>query len=265
MLDVGLKLTSALRRIEPVHALTYIDAPGSEGDVCAFQLAHDGAPFVVEAVSCRSMIVAPGDVFLATPGYREFTRWVAGEIPAGGLVPGRRYWVLAPSGVVGDLVSDFPLSNGHLAEVAFLGVVTGAGGDPLNIGRFALIAAKAAPDRGAPVFVILGTSAEVGKTTAGTTILRALRQAGRHSIVVLEGDRHVLPWRARGLSRLRSHGGLRLRRFRPAHHIPFGPAGHRGHLRPGDRLVPLAREPMPSSSSAVATSSGRTCRRSWRA
>ena len=186
MLDVGLKLTSALRRIEPVHALTYIDAPGSEGDVCAFQLAHDGAPFVVEAVSCRSMIVAPGDVFLATPGYRESTRWVAGEIPAGGLVPGRRYWVLAPSGVVGDLVSDSPLDNSHLAEVAFLGVVTGAGGDLLNIGQFALIAAKAAPDRGAPVFVILGTSAEVGKTTAGTTILRALRQAGRHSIVVLK-------------------------------------------------------------------------------
>src|SRR3712207_4442550 len=161
MLDVGLKLTSALRRIGPVRALTTIDAPGREGDVCAFQLAQDGASFVVEAVSCRSMIVAPGDVFLATPGWRESTRWVAGEIPDGGLVPGRRYWVLAPSGVVGDLVSDSPLNNSHLAQVAFLGVVTGPGGDTLNIGRFALTAGEAAPDRGAPVFLILGTSAEV--------------------------------------------------------------------------------------------------------
>ncbi|HEX8168721.1 MAG TPA: hypothetical protein VF601_23415 [Beijerinckiaceae bacterium] len=186
MLDVGFKLTSALRRIGPVGAPTYIDASGREGDVCAFRLAHDGAPFVVEAVSCRSMIVAPGDVFLATPGWRESTRWVVGEIPDGGLVPGRPYWVLAPSGVVGDLVSSSPLDKNHLAQVAFLGVVTGADGGILNIGQFALAAEEAAPDRGAPVFAILGTSAEVGKTTAGTTILRSLRQKGRRAVVVLK-------------------------------------------------------------------------------
>ena len=58
--------------------------------------------------------------------------------------------------------------------------MTGAGGDPLNIGRFALTAAKAAQDRGAQVFVILGTSAEVGKTTAVT--LPARVAAGRPSI-----------------------------------------------------------------------------------
>jgi hypothetical protein len=186
MLDVGLKLTSALRRVGPVHALATIEAPGREGDVCAFQLAHDGASFVVEATSCRSMIVAPGDVFLGTPGWRESTRWVAGGIPDGGLVPGRPYWVLAPSGVVGDLVGSSPLNNNHLAQVAFLGVVAGPDGDGLAIGRFALAAGRAAPDRGAPVFLIVGTSAEVGKTTAGTTILRALRQKGRGSIAVLK-------------------------------------------------------------------------------
>jgi hypothetical protein len=186
MLDDGCKRTSALRRIGSVEAPAYVEAPGREGDVCAFRLAPDGAAFVVEAVSCRSMIVAPGDVFLATPGHRESTRWITGEVPAGGLVPGRPYWVLAPSGVVGDLVSGSALDTHHLAQVAFLGVVTaGTGRDALNIARFALSAGGAA-DRGAPVFLVLGTSAEVGKTTAGTTILRALRQKGRRSVVVLK-------------------------------------------------------------------------------
>ena len=54
----------------------------------------------------RLMAIAPGDIFLGTQGYREETRSVSGSIPAGGLVPGNYYWVLAASGVVGELVGD---------------------------------------------------------------------------------------------------------------------------------------------------------------
>jgi hypothetical protein len=132
------------------------------------------------------MTLVPGDVFLATPGYRESTRWVVGGVPDGGLVPGRKYWVLADCGVIGDLVGDSPRGKSHLERVKYLGAVCRARGKPINIRQFTAAKTIRAPDRGAPVFLVLGTSSEVGKTTAAVTVLRALRHKGHETLVALK-------------------------------------------------------------------------------
>ncbi len=92
-----------------------------EGDVCAFELPPESMPITVESPSGRMMVIAPGDVFLATPGYREARLWAVGSIPSGGLVPGGDYWVLSDSGVVGELISCSPFEMGHLGACAILG------------------------------------------------------------------------------------------------------------------------------------------------
>ena len=132
------------------------------------------------------MTVTPGDLFVGTPGHRESTRWVVGGVPAGGLVPGRKYWVLSDCGVVGNLIGDSPLAKGHLGQVRYLGAVGKNGRTPLNIRQFAAHPKAGAADRGAAVFLILGTSAEVGKSTAGIGILQTLRQKGHASVVALK-------------------------------------------------------------------------------
>jgi hypothetical protein len=174
-----------LRRVPALDAIQLSPAPGDEGCVCAFEMPEDGASIVVEAPSGRSMFLAPGDVFLGTPGYRESTRWVVGGVPPGGLVVGQAYWVIAQSGVVGELIGDSPLAKSHLAKVRFLGTVRGEGDAPLQIDQFAESASGAA-DCGAPVFAVVGTSAEVGKTTAVIALLRALRLRGHASVVALK-------------------------------------------------------------------------------
>jgi hypothetical protein len=132
------------------------------------------------------MMLAPGDVFLGTAGYRESTRWVVGGIPDGGLVPGINYWVLAESGVVGDLIGDSPRAKSHLGQVKYLGIVSDEDGQALNIRQFAASPEASVADHGAPVFLVLGTSAEVGKTTAGIAVLRALRHKGHSTIIALK-------------------------------------------------------------------------------
>jgi hypothetical protein len=134
------------------------------------------------------MMLAPGDVFLGTAGFRESTRWVVGGIPDGGLVPASNYWVLAESGVVGDLVGDSPRAKSHLGEVKFLGIASDEDGQALNIRQFAAMPEAGVADCGAPVFLVLGTSAEVGKTTAGIAILRALRHKGHSTIIALKAS-----------------------------------------------------------------------------
>jgi hypothetical protein len=106
-------------------------------------------------------------------------------MPAGGLVPGDLYWVLAASGVVGELVGGSPLDEAYVARVRYLGAVYGHRGKRLNIRQFAVTGA-AEPDRNAPVYLIVGTSGEVGKTTAGVAVMRALHLQGHTTVIALK-------------------------------------------------------------------------------
>jgi hypothetical protein len=184
-LPVTVKRTSALRRVPPLGEIRLRSQYASEGDVCAFELPRNASPITVESPTGRMMAIAPGDAFLATPGYRESRRWAVGGIPEGGLVPGDEYWVLSDSGVVGELISRSPLEMGHLGRVRYLGAVCGKRGETLNIGEFA-VTDSGGTDRNAPVYLILGTASEVGKTTAGVAILRVLRQKGHTTVVALK-------------------------------------------------------------------------------
>jgi hypothetical protein len=181
----ALKRTSALRRVPPLEQVRFRPEIASEGDVCAFELPRDASPITVEAPTGRMMTVAPGDAFLAIPGYRESTRWVSGRMPAGGLVPGDYYWVLAECGVVGELVADPPSDQAHLGRVRYLGAVCGNRGDVLNIRQF-VVARSAEKDCGMPVYLLLGTSGDVGKTTAGVAVLRTLRMKGRRTVIAVK-------------------------------------------------------------------------------
>lgn len=185
-LQPNLKWTSALRRIRAFHPVRYTVARGFEGDVCVFMLERDAKPIVLESPTGRLTTMAPRDLFLGTPGYRESTRWVVGAVPAGGLVPGNSYWVLADNGVVGELFGDSPLEKGYVGRVEYQGLICDEHGSTLNIRAFAEKVEPGAVDQGAPVFVVVGTSAEAGKTTAGIALLRALRRLGLTNVVTLK-------------------------------------------------------------------------------
>jgi len=179
------KRTSALRRVATREAIQFRSEHGNEGDVCAFELPRDALPITVEAPTGRKMTIAPGDTFLATPGYRESTRWVSGAIPAGGLVPDGHYWVLADCGIVGEMIGDPPSEQVYLGRVRYLGALCGDHGEILNIQQFSATS-SATRDRGAPVYLILGTSGDAGKTTAGIAVLQTLRAQGHPSLLALK-------------------------------------------------------------------------------
>ena len=179
------KKASALRRVSPSRPIRYIETAGLEGFACVFELQDEAAPIVLECASGRALTIAPGDFFLGTPGHRESTRWVVGCVPASGLRPGADYWVLSESGVVGELVGDSPLEKGHLSQVKYHGAVVGDEGQILNLHQFA-VRPDGNADRGAPIVLVVGTSAEVGKTTAGISVLRALRRKGHTTVAVLK-------------------------------------------------------------------------------
>ena len=185
-LPPDVKRTSALRRVPPLDNIRLQSERAGEGDVCAFELPRDSAPIVVESTVGRMMAIVPGDVFLATPGWLQTRRMAVGGIPDGGLIPGGDYWVLSYSGVVGELTSAHSASDlRHLGQVRYLGAMCRDPERPLNIRQFAVTDAGGT-DRNAPVYLILGTSSEVGKTTAGVSVLRTLRMQGHETVIALK-------------------------------------------------------------------------------
>lgn len=184
-LPADVKRTSVLRRVPPLKQIRWRADRGGEGDVCAFELRPDAFPLTLEAPTGRAMAIVPGDIFLATAGHRQSTRWVDGEIPAGGLVPGDDYWVLADCGLVGTLLGNSPSETHHLGRVTYLGKVCGKGGGDLNIRQFA-VSTCPEPDRNMPVYLLLGTSGHSGKTTAALAVIRTLRMQGHATVAALK-------------------------------------------------------------------------------
>jgi hypothetical protein len=185
LLPTAVKRTSVLRRVIACDPLRYRRTPGLEGHVCLFRLAIESSPISVEAVSGRPMMLLPGDLFLGTPGYRASPRWVVGGIPKHGLIAGKSYCLLAESGVVGDLVAGTQDARSFLGRVKYLGAIAGREGRIITIKDFAARVERRA-DRHARVFVIVGTSPEAGKTTAGLMVLRMLLDNGHSTVIALK-------------------------------------------------------------------------------
>lgn len=177
------KLTSVLRRAGSLKRSRLIGSPAFEGDIGAFKLLSNETPVSLEHPSGRSMSVLPGDIFLATPGHRESTRWVVGGVPKEGLLPDKEYSILSSCGIVGELVGSSSQRKSPLGKVEFLGTL---GSNKANLRDFSAISEEESADKGAELYLIVGTSAEVGKTTAGLTILRSLLHQGYSKIAVLK-------------------------------------------------------------------------------
>src|SRR5262244_3210089 len=88
---------------------------------------------------------------------------------------------------------------GHLGRVHYIGVVCRDRGETLKIRQFGVTNCGGA-DANAPVYLIIGTSSSVGKTTAGGAMVRALR---------LQGCRTVIALKATGTSSVREIAGYR--------------------------------------------------------
>lgn len=184
-LPPSIKRTSVLRRIPVSSMARYVAIPGYEGYACAFRLTAGSQSVVVEAPSGRAMMLLPGDVFLGTPGYRLSSR-VAGRIPKRGLVPGKAYWLLAESGVVGELIGGTPHAKTFLGRARYLGAIADDHGQIVTIRQFAAAPTERRTDHGARVFVIVGTGPEIGKTAAGVAVLRTLLDKGHSTVIALK-------------------------------------------------------------------------------
>lgn len=152
------------------HACEIRTGTGRGGDVIAVRVTDPAGTTKIIDSAERTWPVTAGTIILGVLATRDSTTHTSGEIPADGLAIDQGTplaWLGGQSGLIGAVTWTPPVGNTVGAQacghVEALGLVF-AGDAPLNIA--ALSREPTSAEATAPLLVISGTAAEVGKTTA---------------------------------------------------------------------------------------------------
>lgn len=174
------KIASACRNIPPKSFRGLQEQSASEGDVCLLRVTAAGTdhPYL-EHPSGRYQRLYADDLVIATLGTRQSTKWLSGTLPSDGKVPhGTGVAQLSNSGVFGALVgasSDFNISP---VRADLIGVVIDKNGSTLRLLDHAPAIACSTSLAETSIILIMGTSAEAGKSTAATAVCQAGARSG---------------------------------------------------------------------------------------
>ncbi|MFI5528236.1 hypothetical protein ACIA8O_06700 [Kitasatospora sp. NPDC051853] len=151
---------------------------GTAGQLVLARVLTVGAYPRVENLEGRDVVIRPGDEFVGVLGERYSSTSIYGGLPEGGLPAGagRQADLLAVGGLIG-LAASSPGNLGTPTRLELLGLVSGPGGDPVR-----LVPKLGEGRTVAPVLLVGGTAAEVGKTTFGSALVHHL--SSRHGLRV---------------------------------------------------------------------------------
>jgi hypothetical protein len=165
------------------------DGTGTEGDIVLARVIDPGGVAALVDWRERRHAVKAGTVLLGVLAHRDSTTHASGGLPAAGIpisAGTRLAWLGGQSGLLGIETWSPPTDSATGAQasavVEALGLLTGPAG-PVNIAQLAR--SPAAEHATAPVLVVCGTAAEVGKTTLACRLIDHLvHRAGLRVVAI---------------------------------------------------------------------------------
>lgn len=156
---------------EAVHGLTRKAVP-QPGDLVLATITELGHHQRIEAVTGRRGQLYVGDEVVLAYGARyapdQFEAIVPSKVGACHLVAG--------GGIAAEMRARHSKAR-RPTEISPVGILTDAGGAPINLSRFAL-PREASPAPAVNVIAVVGTSMNAGKTTLAANIIRGLSAGG---------------------------------------------------------------------------------------
>jgi hypothetical protein len=169
--------------------MTIADGMGAEGDIVLARVVDPGGvAFLVDWREHRHPVTA-GTVLLGVLAHRDSTTHASGGLPSGGIpisTGTRLAWLGGQSGLLGVETWSPPTDSATGAQASAtmeaIGLLSGPAG-PVNIARFSRT--STAEHATAPVLVVCGTAAEVGKTTLACRLIDHLvHRAGLRIVAI---------------------------------------------------------------------------------
>jgi hypothetical protein len=178
----SVKIASTCRNIPQQCFRGVKEKSATEGDVCLLRVTTAGTdhPYL-EHPNGRYQRLYADDIVIATLGTRHSTKWLSGTLPATGKVEfGTCLAQLSNSGVFGELLSASSEFNISPVRAKLLGVVTDPKGGELRLLDHAPAIGAKISLAGANMILVMGTSAEAGKSTAVAAVCQAAIRQGLH-------------------------------------------------------------------------------------
>lgn len=169
---------------------TVASGTGTEGDIVLARVTEPGGVAALTDWRRQQHPVRKDMLMLGVLANRDSTTHASGIVPPSGIRIERGTslaWLGGQSGLLG--IETWTPSPGNpagaqaSARVHALGLVTAAG-RPVNIARFSR--EPGVKTTAAPVIVVCGTAAEVGKTTLASRIIRYLARPARRSVTAIK-------------------------------------------------------------------------------
>ncbi len=167
----------AAARIAPIRDEVEVKpAPPHVGDLVAVKVTGEtGVYTYVENHVGKKVDLHRGDVFVAVIGYKKSTVNIVGGPPER-LELGCKIYLLTFGGLVGNVV-DVAYGLRYPLELEYIGTLIDDG-KIANLRKYKRVEWRESLGRTAPVILVIGSSAESGKSTAVANIIKALVKRG---------------------------------------------------------------------------------------
>lgn len=167
-------VTSMFRAPAPLDRWSTAQVPLKRGSLLYCEVTRIGCYDTMDTLGTGDEPIAPGTRIVCVAGVRESSTSMSGRAPIGLQQPGEQLDLLAAGGIVGRHTY---LASGSAppTQVAYLGAVVGPDGGPIVLGDRTGGEAHLGT---APLIMVLGTAAEVGKTRTTRLVIESLGLAG---------------------------------------------------------------------------------------
>ncbi len=172
-------ISSILRRIKTEDIVFFEKSTANVGDVVIGRVMCDkNVENILETKEGRIARLFTGNLILGTLGERQSTRWIVGRVPINGIKTTNEPIVnmLCPSGILGILESVSIEYIDSSISIKLLGVAKDTKGKTINIKHYS-IKQSGLIKKSKPLIFIVGTAAEVGKTTLALKLIRKYTNA----------------------------------------------------------------------------------------
>lgn len=194
-------VASNIRRHVDWRPMTVKPARGYEGDVVVVEVLTDkGSTVHVENAVGRDERVQKGDKFIGVLANRHSGTSESGDVPEQGIGVDEEVHLLSTGGIVGKITGIPPAKYPEPLRLRLMGVVHDRQ-RPVTLERLCGPWDESL-EPSAPIVLVSGTSAEVGKTTTSTGIIRELHRDG----IRVAGTKFAGTGRARDILSMRDAG-----------------------------------------------------------
>lgn len=187
-------------------ALRLVSGIGREGSLVLVQaMSNSGSTTHVENQQGRDEKIYQGDNFIGVLANRHSGTSESGDVPSGGIeiTSNTEVHLLSTGGVIGINTGIPPRMRQEPFRLRSIGLLASSDGEPLDLAKLCGPYHETV-EQSAPIIMVCGTSAEVGKTTTSASLIKAFSGEGMR----VGGTKFSGTGRMRDIMSLRDAGAM---------------------------------------------------------